>query len=271
MNRLEELLKAAGLARVSTKIMQVALPSIRLKVYPVDETQIELGTTKFGGSPELPTGYPWPEHDGFPLPFVAQINLSEVTSYDPMRLLPTEGLLSFFFDVDAFFGSWPRRQNIWRVLYDTSALTALQRVAIPETVAKRRHYRPSAVASSAEITLPDYSQYDSTSLERLGLSEHLTDEEEFAYYDVQGQLAGTAGTKHHIACHRLLGHPDEVQWDMHRELVGTPSDWQLLFQVDSDGAPDTEWGDTGRIYYWIRTRDLAMRDFSGVELILQST
>jgi uncharacterized protein YwqG len=62
-----------------------------------------------------------------------------------------------------------------------------------------------------------------------------------------------------------------VQWDMRSDLPGNPTEWQLLFQMDSDGAPDTDWGDAGRIYFWIRGRDLAMRNFSDVELILQST
>jgi uncharacterized protein YwqG len=192
MNQLQELLDATGLTRVSAEIMQVALPSVRLKAHSVEERQIKRGATKFGGSPDLPAGYAWPHRDGMPLPFVAQINLSEVVPYDSLHLLPGEGMLYFFFDIDAF-------------------------------------------------------------------------------YEVQAQLAGTAGTKYHIALHRLLGHPDDVQWDMHRDLEGAPTEWQLLFQMDSDGAPDTEWGDTGRMYYWIRTRDLAKRDFSEAELILQST
>ncbi len=267
----KELPGAAGLSRVNSEIMKVALPSIRLKAHVVDETRLEQGATKFGGSPDLPARSAWPEHNGSPLPFVAQLNLSEVARYDMMHLLPVEGRLYFFFDIDAFFDSWPRHQTIWRVLYDQHVPTALQRVAIPERVAKSNHYRPSSVTLSAEMTLPDYSQYDATSIQRLGLSGPLTDEEEWAYYEVQAQLAGTVGTKFHIPRHRLLGHADVVQWDMHRDLSGDPTEWQLLFQVDSDGAPDTEWGDTGRIYYWIRTRDLMKRDFSGVELILQST
>jgi uncharacterized protein YwqG len=271
MSTLQELLSAGGLTRVSAEIVQVALPSIRLKAHRVDETQLEQGATKFGGSPDLPAGYAWPEHNGSPLPFVAQLNLSEVARYDMMHLLPVEGRLYFFFDIDAFFDSWPRHQSLWRVLYDRNARTALQRVAIPEMGVTRNHYHPSMVTFSDEITLPDYSQYDATSIQRLGLSGPLTDEEECAYYEVQAQLAGTVGITSHIPLHRLLGHPDDVQWDMHRDLEGTSTQWQLLFQVDSDDAPDTEWGDTGRIYYWIRTRDLAKRDFSEVELILQST
>ncbi len=76
--------------------------------------------------------------------------------------------------------------------------------------------------------------------------------------------------KYHLPIHRLLGHPNDVQWDMHNDLGGAPTDWQLLFQMDSDSAPETDWGDTGRICYWIRAQDLAKRDFSRVELILQS-
>jgi len=271
MNTLQELLSAGGLRRVRAQIEQVALPSIRLKAHTVDETHLEPGATKFGGAPDLPAGSAWPQHQGSPLPFVAQLNLSEVARYDTMHRLPGEGRLYFFFDIDAFFDSWPRQQTIWRVLYDHNTRTALQRVALPERGTKRNQYRPSRVTFSAEMTLPDYSQYDATSIQRLGLSGPLTDEEEWAYYEVQAQLAGTVGTSSHIPLHRLLGHADAVQWDMHGDLPGVPTDWQLLLQVDSDGVPNTEWGDTGRIYYWIRTRDLTKRDFSGVELLLQST
>ncbi len=95
--------------------------------------------------------------------------------------------------------------------------------------------------------------------------------ETWPYYEVQSQLAGTAGITYHLPLHRLLGYPDDIQEDMHRDLAGDLSAWQLLFQMDSDSVPNTEWGDTGRIYYWIREQDLAKRDFSKVELILQST
>jgi hypothetical protein len=270
MSLLQELLSTAGLTRVQTEIEQVAFPSIRLTTHAVNEAQLELGATRFGGAPDLAALQPWPEHNGSPLPFVAQINLSEVALYDTMRLLPNEGMLSFFFDIDAFFDSWPSPQSVWRVLYGYHA-GALQQASLPERGAKRKHYRPSLVTISPEMTLPDYSQYDATSLQRLGLLEPLTQEEEEAYYEVQAQLVGTVGATFHVPLHRLLGHPDDVQWDMHDDLSGSPTDWQLLLQIDSDGVPNTEWGDTGRIYYWIRTQDLARRDFSQVTLLLQST
>lgn len=202
---------------------------------------------------------------------MAQINLSEVTSSDTIHLLPGEGTLSFFFDVDAFFDSWPGKPSTWRVLYDHHVGADLQRLSLLEGEEKRKHYHPSRVTFSAEMTLPDYSSYDATSLQQLSLSGPLTQEEEEAYYEVQAQLAGTMGAAFHIPLHRLLGYPDNVQWDMHGDLPGSPTDWQLLLQIDSDGVPNTEWGDTGRIYYWIRTQDLLRRDFSRVTLLLQSS
>jgi uncharacterized protein YwqG len=38
-------------------------------------------------------------------------------------------------------------------------------------------------------------------------------------------------------------------------------DWQLLFQVDDDEKAGTEWGDVGRIYFWIKKKALQTRNF----------
>ena len=48
------------------------------------------------------------------------------------------------------------------------------------------------------------------------------------------------------------------------------SDWQLLFQIDSDEEQlGAMWGDVGRVYFWIRRQELKERDFSNVWLSLQ--
>src|SRR2546421_12536241 len=75
---LNELLRTAGLTRVRKEIEGVAFPSIRLIAQRADEIHLRLGTTKIGGSPDLPQGRTWPASNGFALPFVAQINLSDV-------------------------------------------------------------------------------------------------------------------------------------------------------------------------------------------------
>lgn len=272
MSPLQEVFSSSGLSRVSEELIRAALPSIRLITHTVEEGSLRLGSSKFGGSPDLPKGIEWPKRNGAFLPFVAQINLLEIASYDKDHLFPDAGIIFFFFDQKAFFERQSFDQaTAWYVYYIASPSAQLQSISIPESISSQAMYHTSGITCSTEITLPDYSKYDPTSIHRLGLSSPLTDEEEQAYYQVQAQFAKRFGATYHIPIHRLLGYPDTVQWDMYNDLGGMPTDWQLLFQIDSDRTTGTNWGDTGRIYYWIRTQDLAQRNFSQVKLILQST
>ncbi|SRR5579875_104028 len=109
-SQLQELLRLAELTRVGGEIEQAARPSIRLSAHVVDETQFQPGITKFGSTPDFPQGWVWPQRNGFALPFVGQINLSEVAPYTPEHLLPDSGMLYFFFDMDAFFAHAMRNE-----------------------------------------------------------------------------------------------------------------------------------------------------------------
>jgi uncharacterized protein YwqG len=111
------------------------------------------------------------------------------------------------------------------------------------------------------------------------------------YEQLLDDLAGTSDSMQ--AQHRLLGWPREIQNEMSLEvqlvtsgvytgdssgyegpradrLRGGAADWMLLLQVDSDEkGPGWMWGDAGRIYFWIRKRDLMNRRFDDVWTILQ--
>ena len=50
---------------------------------------------------------------------------------------------------------------------------------------------------------------------------------------------------------------------------GSPLDWCLLAQFESDEASKMVWGDGGRVYFWIRKVDLAARRFDKVVLQAQ--
>jgi uncharacterized protein YwqG len=51
--------------------------------------------------------------------------------------------------------------------------------------------------------------------------------------------------------------------------VAAAAEWRLLLQIDSEQDAGMLWGDVGRIYYWIRARDLAARHLDQAWLILQ--
>jgi uncharacterized protein YwqG len=52
-------------------------------------------------------------------------------------------------------------------------------------------------------------------------------------------------------------------------LADATASWRLLLQLDTDEQPDWEWGESGRIYFWIRQSDLAENAFAHVWLVLQ--
>ncbi|GCE11035.1 YwqG family protein [Tengunoibacter tsumagoiensis] len=269
MDNLSTLFQERGLARVSQNLQCVALPSIRLKAQRSDDAVIPCGATKFGGGPDLAAGQEWPERQGKPLPFLAQLDLAALIPYDMHHVLPRTGRLSFFFDVDAYYdGDGEPRSSTWKVCYDTTPLSLVTRHAIPTTVSKRRRYDACTITPSFEWTLPGYEPYSPTRLQRLNISHDLPPDEEKAYYTLQNDLAGLGNSPYHIAIHRCLGNPDELQHDPFPDLGGTPSDWVLLLQMDSDGEPETQWADTGRLYFWCQKSDLAAGDLSQVQMIL---
>jgi uncharacterized protein YwqG len=41
-----------------------------------------------------------------------------------------------------------------------------------------------------------------------------------------------------------------------RALETGATDWRLLLQIDSDDVLGSMWGDSGRVYFWIREQDV---------------
>jgi uncharacterized protein YwqG len=64
---------------------------------------------------------------------------------------------------------------------------------------------------------------------------------------------GFDSTKYNVNRHSKVAH-----------LKEGVKDWQLLLQLDCDRNLNWEWGDCGMLYFWIRSQDLARRDFSNV-------
>ena len=96
--------------------------SIRLKTSYVDE-KLPVGASKLFGAPDIFDGFEWPtiEVDGeeYDLSFVGQINLAEATKFDKDGILPKNGMLYFFYDLDEMPHD-PSDANACRVIYHES-------------------------------------------------------------------------------------------------------------------------------------------------------
>jgi len=90
-------LKPAGLGEFADSLVQMARPSVRL-VADAALPATEPAASRLGGAPDLPASTSWPRNEDGPLSFIAQVNLADVTAYESEGALPSDGLLSFFYD-----------------------------------------------------------------------------------------------------------------------------------------------------------------------------
>ncbi len=280
--KLREECENAGLGRVSGDLEKLMMASIRLKATPATEVDLKPGSSRLGGTPDLPEGTAWPQCNGIPMALLAQLRLQDLTPYDINGRLPKSGILYFFYEArEQAWGFDPKHRGHWAVIYHDGDLDKLRPTEPPAGLPKECRFRPCKLTFHNEITLPSW---DSRGVERLKLSE----EEGDTFVDLLDATRSGEGPSH-----RMFGHADQVQGEMmlecqlasHGIYVGNSEgysdprlatlekgadDWQLLLQIDSDEENlGTMWGDCGRVYFWIRRQDLQKRDFSNVWVVLQ--
>lgn len=198
---------------------------------PIDTAELDaalpIGASKLGGCPDLPAGTPWPSRDERPMAFVAQIDLADIATLADGEL-PPDGLLSFF----SLFIDWGFGGSDSGSVIHTPAPATLTRIALPAGLPAGERLPPARLEAERELT---GVHWESPQLERLGLSW----EQRNAYGEATGQ--------EDCAQHRMLGHPQIVQNDPRED----DDDLCLLLQLDSDSPRGMEFGDLGRLYYWL--------------------
>ncbi|MBQ2446525.1 MAG: DUF1963 domain-containing protein [Oscillospiraceae bacterium] len=235
----------------------------------------DIGCSKFGGQPDLPTGTAWFRNPdtGLLLSFVCQIDLAQAAPFDTEGLLPHKGLLYFFCDCTRDHRSRvfePGDRNGWKLYYFEGDPGQLCPAPFPEgtqTLPKVFPCAPISFASRPELPLMSAE-----------LARKLRLPKEEGFRDRCWRWTDEA-TKRNP--NKLLGHADPIQDAMEGECekalqasqgaAGTKNhSWRLLLQIDSMGKLRMNWADDGRLYLWITEEDLAQRHFHKAQLILQS-
>lgn len=283
----------AGLGKYQTEIGKLLFPSLRMELQAITNADIVAGASRVGGGADLPEGASWPEWDDCPYTFIAQINLAELSEYQDLGL-PKEGLLSFFYDSAAMYEDYAFHGDptTCRVIYTpVSACSQLSTRAVPDALLEAD---PEVVLSPAAITfIPDLCvpASESAYLERLGIGWDGDRIEHERYWNTFFENLNEPHA-YHLSLHRLLGHPDQLQGDMQnqcakmlkwstfdtslseeeeKQFAREALEWRLLLQIDCDEAANIDWVGTGRIYFWIREKDLQQQAFDHVICIVQNT
>lgn len=279
--RIRAACRKAGRAWLAPKIMSLAKPCVRLALNRVPDEEHTVGKTRVGGLPDLPADFDWPHWKNEPLSFLAQIELEALSGFPGTDVLPSQGLLSFFYDpLQSTWGFDPQDAGSWRVIWTESKNLAPH--PLPAELPCEGRFDACAAEFLTDVSLP---AWDSVVVNSWKLRKLHTK----CYSIIEDELRGEAdlGT-----VSWLLGHADPIQNDMQIECAlvtnglccGDASSfhdarakvfareaprWRLLLQLASEEQAGMMWGDAGCLYFWIHEQDLARRQFDRVWMILQ--
>lgn len=270
-------LRMVGLGDDADAIVALIRPSLRL-VADEETDDPESAALRVGGRPLLAPGVDWPRRtDGAPMSLVAQISLAHVAELAGEAGFPAEGSLAFFYDADEQpWGFSPSDSEGWAVLHCPDGVGSLR--DFPAELDEEGRFSVAALTPEVEQTFPPAGSFDVEQLVGEAKAEK--------YWPVLGEDEGDETIT------RFLGHPDVIQNEMQVECqlasngvyVGDSdgyrsadglrlrpgaAEWRLLLQVDSHEDVGMMWGDSGRLYWWIREADLRAGRWDATWLVLQ--
>ena len=248
------------------------------------DTEIPLGKSKVGGSPDLPRAWEHPTNkNGALYIFHAQINCTEIAPFQ--EYLPRKGMLYFFVNDEEY-----AQQPIVLYAKETSHL-----VRIPYTEATKftdsdfnaNFRKGQAVRFENAIALPCFYNSFNHGTERFPKYAALWEEEEEEFYeqldDLEYQMEALEkaikkplgfdnghiqiGT-HGINCSVFTQHESPEEWAAAR-FGGEPTEWLVLLNMESIG--EFNFWDAGTLTYCIHKKDLAILDFSRIHTSIESS
>lgn len=278
----------AGAARAApAQEASAATRAVIAALRPLARRSVVLGQAnrptvcRLGGLPRLPASTAWPERQGRPLSFIAELDLAALRAVGGPDWLPAEGVLHLFFDAEEEpWGFDPADRDGWQVLMTDGV--AAGTLAPPAGLSRERVFAPVALAGRSALTYP--------TTERLTLPPDVGGAFDFEAVHAFMDAEVGDGPRHQVG-----GFPSPIQGDgmeLEAQLASNgvymggadsfsdaqiaalepgAADWRLLLQIDSDNAAGIMWGDTGTLYVWVREQDARAGDFSRVWMIVQSS
>lgn len=227
-----EVLEKNGLGKHLNKIETLLRVSIELVVERTESANIQGIVSRMGGEPDLPPGQTWPTWNSIPLTFMGQVVITdEIKALDVDNLLPKEGMLSFFAQLDS-----PEYGEQCVILHFPT-ISGLMRMSPPEAKMVMRGatlvLRQTALISvRGRLTLPSgnapfIDQFD------------LNRDEKDAYHDSVFLALVPPSPRH-----RLLGWPTAATYLDERDKL-------FIAQFDSDDELELEMGDVETLRMYI--------------------
>lgn len=287
---IDTILQQPELASIAPVIEQLWSSAPTFTTERIDTQSLPVGSTRFGGNPDLAAPTLWPRWNHYPMIFLLQLNLAEIAQLFPDSPLPKRGLLSFFAGVnDDLYGPSapivPEEFGMVKVLYQDN-LDNLQPVAYPgPTEPLLRYQLPTCrlLFTGSGLRLP--------ALDATPIARQQWQAIEREHYSRLLQQVNPP--KPEYPPHQLLGYTDPVQHNqmeleaalaMHGFNFTTftrmseeqqamfqqqATEWRLLLQLPSDPKAELDWGNGVTSYWFIRLADLQVGNFDRIWMGVQ--
>ncbi len=243
------------------------------------------GCSKFGGMPDLPLAYEWPEYNGKPMIFYGQLNLSEVPDCEIDNILPKTGILyffSFFKNPESEFGAeydFLKSKAEYKVLFYDGDLDKISNRQFPIDLIATYQFKEMPITLSMNYKIP--TSTETWNVEKIGFSENDMEHFDELTYDGDYFVADT-----------MLGTPSPIQYGVDYDWAYASMDLDLPtvdyedpeFQTEVDKlrpeyinllsfTMEQRFEEIGisLCYFGITKDDLNNKNFDNVVFILQDT
>lgn len=235
----------------------------------------EYGLTHFGGVPDVPAGFEWPQYtdkeidETYSLDFVVQFDCEELKKYDLENIIPEKGLLSVFYDLEGQPCEGESNDKGCIRVFWFEDIHELKPAKLPEDIDKAMPcFSMNLDREDSYLSWEDYKIIygEMNKRERMEYCSKLSD----LGYNQESKKS------------KLLGYPDVIQNSMleelqneytkNRDTIKNFDEWALLLQLSSLQCDDFEllFGDCGKLFLYIRKKDLLEKNFDNIHVILQA-
>jgi len=240
-HELTDYIKELGLDDYHEFLHSIARPTVEIITTSAPVTP---GCSKFGGSPDVPTAFEWPDHRLGPYRFIGQFNLADIPKGP--HGLPRDGLLSFFYAEDENGESFWGDPDYVRV-YRFDGIEALKSVQPPAAVL---HGATSRLSFQPGVDVPVRPWWDESAIKEWPIDDSSSD----AYWELRCRL--------HPSGRYLMGYP------FNSTLAYDPTpgpEWRSLLTLNSDDDLEWCWHDGDWLVTFIEEQRLGAADFSQIK------
>ena len=265
------------------ELSKLVQPTVGVRTIVKDDKNINIGSSKIGGKPDLPINFDWPKMDDEFLTFCAQYNLEEINIYDVSNELPSRGIIYVFIYIDQEWPGFLNKKSSYKVIFQENT-GELIRTEFPFNYFNEGIFEPSKIEYFESYTMPDdesiilknlqdnYEDFHNLYHSTYEYIEHLTELDIDSFHQVLGFDRSIQSSVTYNFAEIELEITTQKEWKTKEsEVLELSKKYKLLLQLDTDDNNLEKFSGSSTIYFGIEHKDLEMKNFDNVIMAFQGT